>query len=200
MLMPIIELKVRNLKTGDIMVAEIPSIDDTLAWLEARPHCIDVLGVVTEELPDEIHEAMRNAMRPLDEEEKELDQALQDARMAEMEKVIAAEKQRSQERLDEHIEAQKSADPARPMVLHFELGEGLTKSDPYDDRDIPDEVRTAVDAWLTERNGWVSKKGLEVHSADISAWPQEIPDGWEGRIQPGGHFTPGLKQDSSSDA
>jgi len=198
--MPIIELKVRNLKTGDIMVAEIPSIDDTLAWLKERPHCIDVLGVVTEDLPTEIHEAMRNAMRPLDAEEKGLDEALQAARMAEMEKTIAAEKERAQERLDAHIEEQRTADPARAMMLHFELEDGLTKSDPYDEREIPDSVKEAVEAWIAERNTWVEKKGLEVHSADVAAWPVEIPEGWEGRVQPGGTFTPGPKRELTPDS
>ena len=198
--MPAIELKVRNLTSGDIMLAEIPSIDEALKWLEERPHGIDVLGVVTEDLPLEIHEALRNAMRPLDDEERALDDQLQAARIAQMEAVIEAENRRQEEKVEAYIESQKSADPGRPMVLHFERDEGWSKSDPHDPRDIPEAVSGDLAAWIAERNTWVKKKGLEIHSADVTIWPQDVPEGWDGVVHPGGTFSPGLRKGAEDPA
>jgi len=108
--------------------------------------------------------------------------------------VIEAEDRRQEEKVEAYIESQKSADPGRPMALHYERGEGWTKSDPHDPREVPDSLHGDLAAWITERNSWVKKKGLEVSTADISIWPADVPDGWEGAIHPGGTFTPGLRE------
>jgi hypothetical protein len=84
------------------------------------------------------------------------------------------------------------ANPDRPMALRWHYAEGLTVADPYDQREITEAARKAVDDWIAERNTWVVDRGMMVLEAQLSVYPGPIPGGNEDeRIQPGGQFIPG---------
>ena len=83
-----------------------------------------------------------------------------------------------------HAEAIRTADPNRPMEGHYTYNAELTPTDPADTRPISAEVKTAVLAWVAERNEWVESRNQVVGDAKVTVWPGTIPKGQE-RVQRG---------------
>jgi len=186
-----IELKVRDIRTGEARVAEFASVDDAEAWLRERPRFTEVLGPPrpgTIAAADEIR--LRQSIRPLDAEER-LAQAQQDERSAEaIRKALAGEQERMRKELEARREANRSADPDRPMAVSWERGQGIANADPADDRTPTDAVHRAVAAWVAERDTWVHPRGQYLVSAQVVVWPGPLPQGTteDERVQPGGRF------------
>lgn len=65
------EVKVRNLKTGETLVASMADAEQCIAWLEERPPFIEILTVLSDVSPAE-SKRMKEAMRPYDSVEREL--------------------------------------------------------------------------------------------------------------------------------
>ncbi len=186
-----IQLKIRDIRTGDGKVAEFESVDDAEAWLRNRPQFVDVLGPSHPGAIAPADEArLRQALRPFDAEEQAA-QAQQEERDAEaIRKALAGEQERMRKELEARREANKDADPDRPMVIAWERGGGLHNGDPADDREPTDAVRQAVKAWVAERETWVHSRGQYVASAQVVVWPGPLPKGTseEERVQMGGKF------------
>ena len=188
-----IELKVRNVKSGETLVAELDSFEDAITWLGSRPEFMEVLGVLSKDLSDEEHEALKGAMRPYTEEEQQFFEDSERARDEEIRQRLAEENRIAQQRMKEHAEAMIKADPGRPMKLKWHFEEGLSKLDPYDPREITDAARKAVDAWVAERHSWIEGRDQKVVEATVSVYPAEVPTGDEAdRVQRGGQFVPGM--------
>ncbi len=177
-----IDFNIRDLKTGEVVCAEFPDLATAQAWLVERPAFTQVLRLVTA-VPPETEAQLREAMRPLDEDERTVMQDAEEAALADH----AAELARLQEAKDA-----APKDPNRPMALQWALRTGLSVCDASDDREITDIARTAVLAWIAERDTWVEGRGQRVAAASVSVWPGPIPGGNEAdRIPPGGTFVTG---------
>lgn len=186
--MPKITLKLQDLKTGDTSFHEVEDEEAAIAFLQARPRFTDVLGVVFEGLTREQNARLRAAMRPLDDEEKAAESVL----------VVAARKARDEAKamrlLEEeaaraaHRSAMKNADPDRAMELRYRFDTGLAPIDPADTRELSDEARAAIDAWLAERNEWVKERNQVVGDARLTVWPGKLPRPGMDRVQ--GSFIP----------
>ncbi len=187
-----LEMKVRRLKTGETLVATLESFDDAVTWLGERPEYVEVLGVLSEDLTPAMDRALRAAMRPYTDEEHQLIQEADRRAEAAIREQIERESAMAEQRRREHAEAMRQADPDRPMMLRWHHEEGLEISDPYDDREITEAAREAVDAWIAERNTWVADRGQKVIEAMVTVYPGPVPSGNEAdRVQPGGQFIPG---------
>lgn len=187
-----IQLKIRDVRTGEAQVAEFESVGDAETWLRERPRFVEVLGPSRHgAIPpgDEIR--LRDAMRPLDEEERQA-QAQQDLRNAEaIRKAMSGQQEHMRREMEARREANRNADPNRPMVVSWERGKGMRNSDPSDDRVVTEAARTAVLAWVAERDTWVHSRGQYVATAQVVVWPGPIPAGTseDERVQAGGQFT-----------
>lgn len=190
-----LQLKVRNLESGETLIAELDSVDDALIWLRERPRFVDVLGVLSEHLSQEQHDALRAAMRPLDDEEKALEQKIQREVEAAIDAQMEKERARAQRELAAHVERMKSADPARPMQVLWSRSEGFRLVDEYDPREVTEAAKEAITAWIAERNTWVEGRGQVVDSATVEVYPAELPPGVDERVRPGGQFTATLADD-----
>lgn len=186
-----VELKIRDIRTGQAQVAEFESVEDAETWLRERPRFVDVLGPPRHgalSTADEVR--LRDAMRPLDEEERAA-QVTQDERDAEaMRQVMAKQQERMKQEQEARREEMKNADPNRPLAIAFERGKPMRNADPMDERPITDKARTAVLAWVAERDTWVHSRGQYVASANVVVWPGPMPggDNEDERVQPGGQF------------
>ncbi|MCX4247891.1 hypothetical protein [Paraliomyxa miuraensis] len=186
-----IELKIRDVRTGEARVASFESVGDAENWLRERPRFTEVLGPARHgAIPpgDEIR--LREAMRPLDEEERAA-QVEQDERSAQaIRKMMAGEQERMRQEMEARREANRDADPNRPMVVGFERGKGMSNGDPADDREVTEVARKAVLAWVAERDTWVHSRGQYVASAQVVVWPGPLPSGTseDERVQAGGQF------------
>lgn len=177
-----IEFNIRHLKTGEVVSAEFPDLEAAEAWLVERPAFMRVLRLVTTVAP-KTEARLREVMRPLDDEERalmlEAEEAAQEDRAAEIARLQA-------------IEDNAPKDPNRIMTVRWAPDTGLTMSDASDDREIPNAARTAVLAWIAERDTWVEGRGQRVAAASVSVWPGPVPGGNESeRIPPGGTFVTG---------
>lgn len=185
-----IQLKIRDIRTGDAQVAEFESVGDAETWLRERPRFVEVLGPASHgAIAPGDETRLREAMRPLDEEER-LAQAKQDERNAEaIRKAMASEQERMRKEMESRRVANRDADPNRVMVVSFERGKGMRNADPGDDREVPEVVRKAVLAWVAERDTWVHSRGQYVVNAQVVVWPGPVPGGDEDeRVQAGGQF------------
>lgn len=186
-----IQLKIRDIRTGDARVAEFEGVADAEAWLRERPRFMEVLGPPRHGMiaaADELR--LRDAMRPLDPDER-LAQAQQDERNAEaIRKALSGEQDRMRKEMEARREANKDADPDRPMVIAWERGKPAYNADPADDREPTQAVHDAVKAWVIERESWVHSRGQYVVSAQVVVWPGPLPKGTseEERVQMGGKF------------
>ncbi len=179
-----IEFRIRRLESGDVLVAEFPDVGAAAAWLVERPSMVEVQRMLTSVDP-EVEERLRNAMRPLDEQER--------ARMSELEAEADAQRFAKMAQAQQQV-APVSNDPNRQMVLRWERAKGLFLADESDDREIPEIVREAVLSWVAERDTWVRERGEQVAAASLSVWPAEVPSGHESeRIIPGGQFVTGTR-------
>ena len=186
-----IQLKIRDVRTGDARVAEFESVGDAEAWLRERPRFMEVLGPPRQGMiapADELR--LREAMRPLDDDER-MAQAQQDERNAEaIRKALLGEQERMRKEMEARREANRDADPDRPMVIAWERGKGLYNADPVDEREPTKAVHEAVKAWVAERDTWVHPRGQYVVSAQVVVWPGPLPKGVseDERVQAGGKF------------
>ena len=184
-----VQLKIRRMKTGETLIAEFETAEDAETWLRERPDHVNVLGTVGE-LPEALDERLREAMRPLDEEERKAAEISERESAERVRAALRREQEQAMAKIAEAREAAKDLDPNRPMAVAFERGKGIENADPADPREVPEIVRKAVLAWVAERDVWVHPRGQYVATAGLVVWPGPIPDGPEGeRVQPGGQFT-----------
>jgi hypothetical protein len=184
-----IMLKLRDLTKGDPSVREFADEEAATAFLKARPHMTDVLGVVFEGLTSEQNQRLKAAMRPLDEAERAAEKRLDDAAAATAEAARALRDKEAAAAQAAHREAMKTADPNRVIELRYRYDGSLAAVDPEDHRPITDEMRAAVLAWVAERNEWVESRNQIVGEAKMTVWPGPIPKAGADRVQ-GGSFIP----------
>lgn len=185
-----IELRVRDLRTGDASIVGFESEEAALKWLAARPRYTDVLGAATLDLPSELVGRLRAALRPLDAEEQRLEDALDAAAQEAARKRNEEQKAREQAERDAHRAAMRGADPNRPMEVHWTFNREMELTDPADERPITDEAREAVLAWVRERDEWVRDRGQVVGDAKVTVWPGPLPASARGERVKGGTFIP----------
>lgn len=179
-----LDLRVCDLHTGDTSAVSFAGEAEAAEWLRARPKFTEVLGVLTVGLPAEVDARLRAELRPLDAEESELREQLDAAIAGAARARQAAEQARLLATESAHRETMRTADPSRPMELHWTFTDGLSAQDPSDPRPISDEVRAAVLAWVRERDEWVESRGQVVGDAKITVWPGAVPEGQE-RVKSG---------------
>lgn len=189
-------LKLENMQTGEPSMQEFPDEEATIAWLEKRPHFTDVLGVVFEGLTREQNDRLKKSMRPYDDEEKAAEKALADKRRAEADAQREARAQEDAKAQAAHRDAQKNLDPNRSMEVRYRYDTGLSLVDRDDPREISEEVRAAVMAWVAERNEWVESRGQIVGEAKVTVHPGALPKAGTDRVKHGS-FVPvtGPKKD-----
>lgn len=188
-LMAPIDLRLRNLETTELLIASFESEVDAALWLRERPRMMEVLGVIAQSSDPALHNALRRALRPLDDDEAEIVQRLDE----EAERAYAQRQEEEARRAEEerlaHIEEMRTADPARPMQVRWSLTDGFAPMDPVDAREINADVQSAILAWVRERDTWVADRGQVVGEATLTVWPLAVPPGEE-RVQRGGRFSP----------
>ena len=189
-------LKLENMQTGEPSMQEFPDEEATIAWLGQRPRFTDVLGVVFEGLTREQNDRLKKSMRPYDDEEKAAEKALADKRRAEADAQREARAREDAVVQAAHREAQKNLDPNRSMEVRYRYDTGLSLVDRDDTREISDEVREAVMAWVAERNEWVESRGQIVGEAKVTVYPAALPKAGVDRVKHGS-FVPvtGPKKD-----
>lgn len=180
-----IMLKLENMQTGEASVLECADEEATITWLKERPRFTDVLGVVFEGLTREQNDRLKAAMRPYDDEEKVAEKALVDKRRAEADAQREARARDDAAAQAKHREAQKDLNPNRPMEVRYRYDSGLSLVDRDDPRQISDEVRDAVMAWVNERNEWVESRGQIVGEAKVMVHPGALPKPGADRVQHG---------------
>jgi hypothetical protein len=180
-----IMLKLENMNTGEPSLEEFADEESTMAWLRERPRFTDVLGVVFEGLTREQNDRLKATMRPLDAEEKATEKALAEKRKQEAEAL--AEKRAREDEVAQaaHRAAQKDLTPNRPMEVRYRYDSGLSLTDRDDPREISEEVRAAVMAWVNERNEWVESRGQIVGEAKVTVHPGALPKPGADRVQHG---------------
>ena len=169
-----VSLRVRDLETGVERNVELDNVDAARQWLVQRPRSVEALGVASE-LDRETSLALKAAMRPLDEAElrlqRELDAAAEALRAKREREGKAAELAAA----EAHRTAAREADPNRPMQIRYRFDDGIKVAEHLDERPISDAAREAVDAWIAERNEWVSDRGQIVGEATVTVWPNAVP-------------------------
>ncbi len=181
-------LRLRNLESGDLLIGEFDEISSVLRWLRQRPHMMEVIGAATK-FDGDAETALRDAMRPLDPDEKARSNALDDARLAALEEAVAAQQAQDAEKQEAERIANLHADPDRPIVVAWDVRDGMWVADPADSREINEVVRAAVLAWVAERNSWVHPRRQHVARAMVTVWPGPVPGGDEAdRCHTGGQF------------
>jgi hypothetical protein len=184
-----ITLKLQELSRGELSFKEFDDEAAVTAFLRARPHMVDVLGVVFEGLSAEQNARLKAAKRPLDDDEKAADQRLAATAAKLAEAARALRDKETEAARAAHREALKTADPNRPMEVRYLYNAPLSLTDGEDPRPISDEARAAVLAWVAERNEWVEGRGQIVGEAKVTVWPGPIPKKGADRVQ-GGTFIP----------
>lgn len=174
--MPKVSLRLRDLESGNAGVSEHESVEAATDWLRARPSFVEVLGVVFEGITREESMRMKDAMRPLEPEERVRAQALDDAEAKDAADRREAARKEAEEEAIRARAAAKNADPNRPMEIRYRYdSKELTKADALDDRPISDEARKAVMEWIAEREEWVRGRGQTVGEAKVQVYPNAVP-------------------------
>ena len=186
--MPKVVLRLRDLKSDAESVLELDDADKARAWLAARPKFVEGIGIASE-LDRDASLALKEAMRPLDDEERAARTKLDAARAAaEMERERKAQALRLAEK-EAHRTALLSADSEPTDGDQVELRRWFPSGDGRSGRARRDaEAREAVMAWIAERNEWVRGRGQMVGEATVVVWPGEVPAGQD-RVR-SGRFTP----------
>jgi hypothetical protein len=174
-----LDLRVRDLNSGVSSLISFDSEEAATAWLVARPRFIEVLGVATLGLDNEVNNRLKAKLRPLDPEEKFLERRLEAAIDAVAREREEEKMRREREASEAHRVALRSADPNRLMEVHWTFNSEMTLVDLADERKIPDEAREAVLAWVRERDEWVKDRNQVVGDAKVMVWPGPIPAGEE---------------------
>lgn len=188
-----IDMKVRQMKSGQTLVATLDSFEDAVAWLKQRPDFTEVLGVLSENLSPKQRETMRDSMRPYTEEERTFQAELRAADDRRVMEQMAKEQAQWEQRAKEEMERQLTADPNRPMSIRWHRDEGYSAGDANDPREITAEAKAAIQAWVAERNTWVADRGKEVIEAHVDVYLAEVPSGSEDDRVIGGQFFPVAK-------
>ena len=187
------EVKVRNLKTGETMIASMADCEQCIAWLGERPPYIEILSVLSDTSPAE-QRRLKEAMRPYDDEELALKRAFDQKHQEALNEAYQRELAQLEQEQKSATTAE-GADPNRPMSVKYEVDAGFTVID--DDRELTDVAREAALAWVQERNGWVESKGQLVGEAHLEVWPNDVPTGDEkDRVLAGGRFFPRIKTEA----
>ncbi len=177
-----LDLYTRDLQTGAREQKPFESEDEALEFLQNRPKFLEVLGVATDEVPHDVNQRLRSAMRPLDEEEKLLERQLQQATD---DLLRERAKERAEKEAAEAVKLHKEAadaDPNRPMEVRYRYNAELASADQLDTRTISDEAREAVNAWVAERNTWVESRGQVVGEAKLTVHAGPLPEGVSERV------------------
>ncbi|MBZ0117395.1 MAG: hypothetical protein K8H88_10390 [Sandaracinaceae bacterium] len=185
------ELKVRNMKTGEALVATVDSFEDAATFLEERPPFFEVLGVLSDVSVTQM-EKLKQSMRPYDADELALKREYEAKAAAAAHKAYEAEVARLGEMEEQARAEARTADPDRPLPIQWDCDSGMKLSDPRDERTITDAARKAVEEWVAERNTWIEGRGQFVAECQVSVYPNEVPPG-EDRVIRGGTFIPRLK-------
>jgi hypothetical protein len=175
--MPKITLKLQDLHKGETSLREFESEDAAVAFLHERPRFTDVLGVVFEGLSSEQNARLKAAMRPLDVEERAAEAKLAEAATKAAEIAAVARRLEEEAAHAAHRAAMKNADPNRTMELRYHYAGGVSVIDQADTREINEETRAAIEAWIVERNEWVESRNQVVGEAKLSVWPGVVPKG-----------------------
>jgi hypothetical protein len=186
----VVQLKIRDIKTGQAQIAEFEHLADAVTWLSERPRFVEVLGPTQQTSLSAAEERrLREAMRPLDDAER-LAQVEQTKRDAEaVREQMAGEQARAREQLEAQRELNRNADPNRQMHVVWERGKGCRNGDPTDEREVSGAARKAVEAWVAVRETWVHPRGQYVVDANLLVWPGPVPSGDDDdRIEAGGQF------------
>jgi len=184
------QVKVRNLETGEMLVASMPDSDTAIEWLKERPKNVEIVSVLSDTSPAE-SARLKEAMRPYDMEEMKLKEAF-DRKAAE----AALEQYGKELEMIEQAQAeadgeQDELDPNRPISVKYDMDDGLVVVE--DKRELTDAAKAACMAWIEERSGWIKDKGQTVGEAHIDVWPNEVPGGdEEKRVLEGSRFFPRL--------
>jgi hypothetical protein len=177
-----LDLRIRDLKTGDTSNKSFDNAAQAKEWLASRPRFMQALGVASHQVPHDVSRELKDAQRPLDDEERALEQSLDEAadrRIAEENEKRSKQALAERERLKKEMAA---ADPNRAMDVHYHFRGDIGHADPADERPISDDVRAAVLAWVAERNDWLKDRGQVVGDATLQVWPTAIPAGKEERV------------------
>lgn len=183
-----ITLKLQDLQTGATSFHELDDEEAAIAYLAARPRFTDVLGVVFEGLTREQNDRLRSAMRPLDDEEKLAEGILAEAARKAKEEARAMRLLEEEASRAAHRSAVKNMDPDRVMEMRYRFDTGLAPIDPADTRELCEEARAAIEAWINERNEWVKDRNQVVGDARLTVWPGKLPRPGADRVQ--GTFIP----------
>jgi len=183
------EVKVRNLETGEMLVAGMPDAESCIQWLEERPKNIEIVSVLSDCSPADSRR-MKEAMRPYDEDELKLKAKFDEESMKAAAEQYGREMQQM-EALQEASKDESELDPNRPISVKYEVDEGLVVVD--DSRELTEAAKKACLAWVEERNAWVADKDQIIGEAHLEVWPNEVPGGDEAnRVLEGGRFFPRL--------
>ena len=182
-----IELKIRNLQTGEQGTVTLESEPEALTWLRARPPFVDVMGLITR-VPEDVSQRLRAAVRPHDAAERALAKQAEEEMVAQAKARAEADQRRAEEASAARRTEAKSADPNRPMQIRWMFDAGMQTVDKDDPREITVEARAAVLAWVAERNDWVRDRGQMVGDATCTVLPGEVPEGTERVVS--GRFVP----------
>ncbi len=178
------EVKVRNLETGETLVAGMPDVNACVRWLEERPKNIEILTVLST-MSGVDRERLEAAMRPYDEGEVALKRKYDAARSAAAAEAYAD----ALSKMEAEPVEDPNADPNRPMSVRYEIDEGLSAQG--DSREINAAMREAIAAWVAERNQWIHSRRQMVGEAHLDVWPNAVPED-ETRVREGGRFFPRL--------
>jgi len=171
-----VDLQTRDLKTGNTSPMTFESVEEALTWLKVRPKYVDVLGIASHHVPPDVSDQLKAAMRPLDDEEKSLDEKHRKAREGAAEKAAKARAAAEAAAAQKQLADAAKADPNRPLDVRWHHRDGLMVANAADKREISDEVRVAVEAWVAERGTWVASRQQVVGDARLQVWPSEIPE------------------------
>jgi hypothetical protein len=169
-----IELRVKNLESGDPGTVSFDSEDAAAKWLTARPRFVDVLGPASH-MAEDVATRLRALIRPLDADEKALELKGEEARRAAIKALADDEKRRAE--MQTVVDKREIADPDRPMRVRWTYDGGLEVVDKDDTRPITDEARAAVLAWVAERDEWVKERGQMVGDARCTLKKGKITEG-----------------------
>lgn len=183
-----LDLKVRNLQTGEQGTLTFDTVGAAKDWLTERPEFTEVLGVgfgVTKEVSDEL----KACMRPLAGKERERLQELDAIAAEEVRKQVEAKRAEALAAAEKHRADMATADPNRLMEIRYCVDEPMALVDGTDPREITAEAREAVLEWVKERNTWVESRGQVIGIAKVQVWPGPLPAGQEERVAEG-NFVP----------
>ena len=150
-----IQLRIRNLQTREVGVAGFETEAEAFLWLKARPRFVEVMGMAGQaNVPAEVQERLRAAMRPLDGDERLAEREMElliEKEDLEREKAARAHEVEAQAK---HQETMRTADPERLMEIRWRFDSGMILTDAHDTRsgsrpEIPLRFRDSL--WVAAR-------------------------------------------------